>query len=100
VVECVPCPVFASFTLAFALQLRKNYGRTSVRVIDIDISHISMYTICSVINGPSDLDPQVIKLENILTQNKLKGKAIPLWAWTVPEGSRRLRPPDFKTIGT
>jgi hypothetical protein len=30
--ECGPCPVFASFTLAFALQLRKNYGKTSVRV--------------------------------------------------------------------
>ena len=30
----------------------------------------------------------------------IKGKAIPLQAWTGPEGSRRLRPPDFKTIGT
>jgi len=29
-----------------------------------------------------------------------KGKAIPLQAWTVPEVSRRLRLPDFKTIGT
>jgi len=29
-----------------------------------------------------------------------KGKAIPLQAWTVPEGSRRMRLPDFKTIGT
>jgi hypothetical protein len=28
------------------------------------------------------------------------GKAIPLQALTGPEGSRRLRPPDFKTIGT
>jgi len=30
----------------------------------------------------------------------VKGKAIPLQAWTSPEGSRRLRLPDFKTIGT
>ena len=30
--ECGPCPVFASYTLAFALQLRKEHGRTSVRV--------------------------------------------------------------------
>jgi len=30
----------------------------------------------------------------------IKGKAIPLQAWTDPEGSRRLRTPDFKTIGT
>jgi hypothetical protein len=29
-----------------------------------------------------------------------KGKAIPLHAWTGPEGSRRLRLPDFKTFGT
>jgi hypothetical protein len=27
-------------------------------------------------------------------------KAIPLQAWTCPVGSRRLRLPDFKTIGT
>ena len=31
---------------------------------------------------------------------KGKGKAIPLQAWTGPEGSRRVRLPDFKTIGT
>ena len=30
--ECGPCPVLARFTLAFALQLRKNHGKTSVRV--------------------------------------------------------------------
>jgi hypothetical protein len=29
-----------------------------------------------------------------------KGKAIPLQAWRGPEDSRRLRLPDFKTIGT
>ena len=29
-----------------------------------------------------------------------KGKTIPLQAWTGPEGSRTLRLPDFKTIGT
>jgi len=30
--ECGPYPVFASFTLAFALQLRKKHGKTSIRV--------------------------------------------------------------------
>jgi hypothetical protein len=30
--ECGPCPVFARCTLAFALQLRKKHGETSVRV--------------------------------------------------------------------
>jgi len=29
-----------------------------------------------------------------------KGKALPLQAWTGPEGSRRLRLPDSKTVGT
>jgi len=29
-----------------------------------------------------------------------KGKAIPLQAWIGLEGSRRMRLPDFKTIGT
>jgi hypothetical protein len=30
----------------------------------------------------------------------IKQKAIPLQAWTVPEGSRRLKLPDFKTVST
>jgi hypothetical protein len=30
----------------------------------------------------------------------VKVKVIPLQAWTGPEGSWRLRLPDFKTIGT
>jgi len=31
---------------------------------------------------------------------KDKGKAIPLQAWRDPKGSRRMRLPDFKTVGT
>jgi len=30
--ECGLCPIFVSFTLAFALQLRKKHRKTSVRV--------------------------------------------------------------------
>ena len=30
--ECRPCTVFASYTLAFALRLRKKHGKISVRV--------------------------------------------------------------------
>jgi hypothetical protein len=33
-------------------------------------------------------------------KTSVKAEAIPLQAWTDPEGSRRLRLPDFKTIGT
>ena len=36
--ECGPCPVFASFTLAFALQLRKKHGKTPVRVRKTSVS--------------------------------------------------------------
>jgi len=36
----------------------------------------------------------------LLPTNTTKCKAVPLRDWTGPEGSRRLRLPDFKTIGT
>jgi hypothetical protein len=32
--ECGPCPIFVSFALEFALQLRKKHGKTSVRVVE------------------------------------------------------------------
>jgi hypothetical protein len=32
--KCGPCPVFASYTLAFALKLRKRHGKTSVTVVE------------------------------------------------------------------
>jgi hypothetical protein len=36
----------------------------------------------------------------MVNNSKGKGKTIPLQVWTGPEGSRRLRLPYFKTIGT
>jgi len=39
-------------------------------------------------------------LNIISIKGKGKGQAIPLQAWTGPECFRRLRLPDFKTIGT
>jgi len=32
--ECGPCPDFVSYTLAFAVQLRRSHGKTSVRVTE------------------------------------------------------------------
>jgi hypothetical protein len=32
--QCGPCPVLVSYTLAFALQLMKKHGKTSVRVAE------------------------------------------------------------------
>jgi len=34
------------------------------------------------------------------SKRKLENKAIPLQAWTDPEGSRNLRLPDFKKLST
>jgi hypothetical protein len=42
----------------------------------------------------------VNSLSIVYRELKGKGKAIPLQALTGPEGSRRLRLSDFKTIGT
>jgi len=41
-----------------------------------------------------------ILYDQIRAMYGVKGKAIPLQAWTGPEGSRILRLPDFKTIST
>jgi hypothetical protein len=45
-------------------------------------------------------DPTFIVSAVELSKGKIKIKAVPLQAWTGPEGSGRLRLPDFKTIGT
>jgi hypothetical protein len=42
--ECGPCPVIASFTLAFALQLRKKHGETSVWVAEENVFCIYVRT--------------------------------------------------------
>jgi hypothetical protein len=31
---CGPCPVFASYTLAFDLQLRKKHEKPSIRIVE------------------------------------------------------------------
>ena len=45
---CGPCPVFASYTLAFALELRKKHGKPSVRAVQVYIlpkhTHYKIHT--------------------------------------------------------
>ena len=48
--ECGTCPVFASFTLAFALQLRKKHGKTTVRVRKTSVG--VQYTYIFVFHSP------------------------------------------------
>jgi len=76
--------------------------------------HLAVFTVCSHNNCThnktgcltSENQQQyslvaVIAVVTVRTgKGKDKGKAIPLQAWTGPEGPRRLRLPDFKTIGT
>ena len=55
------------------------------------------------LKSPSDvafLDSEASQCSSSVTILKGKGKAIPLQAWTGTQGSRRVRLPDFKTIGT
>ena len=42
----------------------------------------------------------MVRHVDVKLQLEVKGKAIPGQTWTGPEGSSRLRLPDFKTIGT
>jgi hypothetical protein len=42
----------------------------------------------------------IYRMFNFFIIQMIKGKAIPLQAWTRPEGSRRFRFPYFKTIST
>jgi hypothetical protein len=43
--ECGPCPDFASNTLAFALQLRKNHGKPSVSVGVLSVLHLGPFNL-------------------------------------------------------
>jgi hypothetical protein len=42
----------------------------------------------------------VVKNGELEWRGKGEGKIIPLQPWREPEGSRKLKLPDFKTIGT
>jgi hypothetical protein len=68
----------------FHRTMEKSNWSTSVIVV---VSSSSISSIISSSNGS-------------INSSSKKGKAIPLQDWTGPESSRRLRLPDFKTIGT
>ena len=51
-------------------------------------------------NGGVSVHKNFIIQTILYKYGKGKSKAIPLQAWTGPEGSRRLRFPDFKKIET
>jgi hypothetical protein len=72
--ECGPCPVFASFTLAFVLQLRKKDGKTSVRVRKTSVrlrkTSVTVQYICIIKNTHTLQNPHkhthyILKLTDI-----------------------------------
>jgi hypothetical protein len=74
-----------SETLVFKLQTPRNNPKESTRIL--------------YLNSPCNTSWLVLGWTSSLPFTG-KGKAILLQALTGPEGSRRLRLPDFKTIGT
>jgi len=60
-------------------------------------------TACCVLStkpGNGKIEKREGKKKSFILIIEGKDKAIPLQAWTGPEGSCSLRLPDFKTIGT
>ena len=69
--------------------------------MEIDISNVIPVSLpCVWVRFSVELCVLLLWPPLSLLLSKSKGKAIPLQAWTGPEGSRRLKLPDFKTIGT
>ena len=67
------------------------HGQTHIKYARIYLQ-ISKFRPCS-----SEIPDKIyFSLDNCKV--KVKGKAIPLQAWTGPEGSRRVRFPDFKIM--
>ena len=59
----------------------------------------SKWVVVSILVGEEEEEFKIIIIIIIIIIIK-QNKTIPLQAWTGPEGSRRLRLPDYKTIGT
>jgi hypothetical protein len=78
--------------MEFTIDLRPFMNRSPYTV-----QHVS--TAESVfISGNSQFN--ALLCHNSLLVSAVRVKAVPLQAWTGPEGSRRLRLPVFKTIDT
>ena len=65
----------------FGKMLQGNHG---------SIGNVGYFTVKSA---------DIMRIKKEIVPSKI-GKAIPLQAWTGPEGSRRLSFPDFKTFDT
>ena len=90
--QCLVSYLLKPFSLHTDMKYKKIHIIFNVQS-QYKISQVQFYTVRMMVSGTCLVpDTQCVSLH--------KGKAIPLQAWTGPEGSRRLRLPDFKTIGT
>jgi hypothetical protein len=87
---------------------RSEQERTNNVIYPVELCSTNDHTFRKMNDKPSQYT-KVSKVTYSVTLNSLqllihkpflKGKAIPLQAWTGPEGSTRATFPDFKTIGT
>jgi len=79
----------------FKLNIYLSYNNTKCALM------FKLYFYTPFVITPTCFDLSWSSSRSDLTSvKKGKGKAIPLQAWTGPEGVRRLKLPDFKTIGT
>jgi hypothetical protein len=61
------------------------------------LSFLLMLLYLLIISHICSLCPIHLIVLDVVTNNKGKGKAVPLQAWSGPEGSRKLRFPDYTT---
>jgi hypothetical protein len=75
--ECRQCPVFVSFTLEFALQLRKKHGKTSTRVAKEKNASVHLQYLAEFYLELSTFPTEVVeKIQTHFTFSKLFPKVV------------------------
>jgi hypothetical protein len=81
------------YLLVFHAYINETHGPRSKTLSKKSRPYIYAMKFLDLLGAPYIFDISRLRVKN-------QGKAIPLQALTGPESSRRLRLPDFKTIGT
>ena len=100
----------SSFRELFAQRRKVTYQKYRINSTAVITSNLLLCTPetrpnCSTLNMKAvrTFVPKLARLSDLAEiwyTSKVKAKAIPVQGWTDPEGSRRLRFPDFMTIST
>jgi len=89
------CPVGAELVPAYRQRDRQTYMTKLIVALSILRTSLKMIvTILYAAGGNSEFQEETWRCS---LRGKGKGKAVPLQAWTGPEGFRKLRFPDFMT---